>query len=363
MSSKINVLVSAPADQQEAVDAIFRAVNHLNELRSISNSSQIRIVNWQKNISSGRSERAQDVINAQIQDCRAIIAVIGTRLGTSTGRHLSGTVEEIEQFLARAKSSAVSYDTHIFFNTSNIDDPLHLDPTELAKVQEFRTGLQGKGIFYNQFSNLGSLENSVRLRLQNLLAELEIEYTAEDNDAHEFEDLGSDEALTEGGRCLSEGGQHAVELSQVIESLGNEMKSHVRKLPSGTEADSVFLNDAAAIMEQHAKNIGSAAAPMHNSFREAYAYLGFGIQMMREDGIYNEDNEGAQILSSSIGNMLEAVDESIASMQSLKASVDGVPRRTGRLKRARRSLSEACQQQIQGLGNFKMDFENILLTD
>lgn len=82
----------------------------------------------------------QSLINSRLGDeCDAIVAVFGARLGTATPRALSGTVEEIERFLASGKEAMV------YFSEGDIPRK-HLNVEQIAQLGAFKSSLRTRGI-------------------------------------------------------------------------------------------------------------------------------------------------------------------------------------------------------------------------
>ncbi|MGO9350785.1 MAG: hypothetical protein ACLP3C_08115 [Mycobacterium sp.] len=85
------------------------------------------------------ADGGQAVIDSQIvDDADIVIAVFDSRLGKQTQGAVSGTAYEIERTADSGKP------VHVYFS----DEPISrsADPAELARLNEFRTEMEEKGL-------------------------------------------------------------------------------------------------------------------------------------------------------------------------------------------------------------------------
>lgn len=84
---------------------------------------------------------AQQIVNRQVlAKCDLLVGVFWTRLGMPTGRHLSGTVEEIEQHIASGKPAM------LYFSSQPVAmDTVDLD--QVARLKRFKQSCQTRGLY------------------------------------------------------------------------------------------------------------------------------------------------------------------------------------------------------------------------
>ena len=112
-------------------------------------------------------ERAQEIINKQLlRDADILVGVFWTRIGTPTGKAVSGTVEEIEEHLATGKLAM------LYFSTAPVH-PDSLDPEQYAEVKRFRRSCIGRGLV-----ELYESTDEFREKFSRHLAQKVIEYLA-----------------------------------------------------------------------------------------------------------------------------------------------------------------------------------------
>src|SRR5260370_28157899 len=90
-----------------------------------------------------------------------------TRVGTSTGIAESGTLEEIDQFVAVSKPAL------LYFSRRPID-PAKIDMKQHAKLKAFKT-LTLKNALTGEFSDIASLRDQLMRNLTHQVRELKVE--------------------------------------------------------------------------------------------------------------------------------------------------------------------------------------------
>ena len=145
------ILLASPGDVGEERDAVEAELVSWGRLRSGDTGVLLQAVRWETDVMPELGDRPQAIINRQIGDaCDAVIAIFWTRLGTSTGVAVSGSVEEIERAVKAGKQvllyfsrrpvdpSQIDHDQHKALGAFK-QDYLKLGiAREFASVDEFR---------------------------------------------------------------------------------------------------------------------------------------------------------------------------------------------------------------------------------
>jgi hypothetical protein len=147
----LKVLIAAPGDTGDEVDAIMKSLHSWNGRRA----EEIRVILlprfWKFDaVPQLDPAGAQSVINTQlVDDADIVIAVFDSRLGQATEGAVSGTAHEIE------RTSEAGKPVHVYFSNEPVDR--NVDPKELARLNEFRKELEGKGLLgvYSDPTDLG----------------------------------------------------------------------------------------------------------------------------------------------------------------------------------------------------------------
>ena len=94
-----------------------------------------------------------------------LIAVFRLRAGSPTGKEISGTIEEIREFVALGKYVAI----YFFEGEASIKG---LDPDQLKKVQEFKKEIQQHGLV-DSYISVDQLQAKLGLQLSAIVKRLE----------------------------------------------------------------------------------------------------------------------------------------------------------------------------------------------
>jgi hypothetical protein len=121
-------------------------------------ADRVEPVRWETHGTPEMGDRAQAILNKQIvDDCDLGIAVFWSRLGTPTGGHESGSVEEIERLLS--KNSRVM----VYFSSAPIPQAA-VRGEEFHRLQEVRKRYEDRGLL-GTYSTLEQLARMCLLHL------------------------------------------------------------------------------------------------------------------------------------------------------------------------------------------------------
>lgn len=164
----LRILVASPGDVGEERNVIPEIINDWNTINSVISKIVLMPVKWETHSAPLMGDRPQAIINKQlVKDCDVLIGVFWTRVGTNTGVAISGTAEEIEQFVEMKKP------VMLYFSQSPIE-PDKIDVTQFTTLKTFKEKMRLQGLtesyngipdFRQKFSrqlslNIGNLINS-----------------------------------------------------------------------------------------------------------------------------------------------------------------------------------------------------------
>ena len=138
----LNVLIASPSDARSGRDAVQRELKKWNRERAGETGYVLNVQHWK--ISgvplSGRGD-PQSVINPSLVDEADIVfAVFYHRLGTATGRAVSGTAEEIERSVAAGKFVHVCFLDRL--------PPFAHDENQFRALRKFREAMDKTGLVF-----------------------------------------------------------------------------------------------------------------------------------------------------------------------------------------------------------------------
>ena len=134
------VLIASPGDVGNERDVIPEVINDWNAINAAISKVVLMPIKWETHSAPLMGDRPQAIINKQlVEDCDVLIGVFWTRIGTNTGVAISGTVEEIEQFLKLKKP------VMLYFSQSPIE-PDKIDISQFAILKNFKEKMRLEGL-------------------------------------------------------------------------------------------------------------------------------------------------------------------------------------------------------------------------
>tara|TARA_R110000823_G_C15908179_1_gene497495 strand:+ start:771 stop:1685 length:915 start_codon:yes stop_codon:yes gene_type:complete len=136
----IPVMIATPGDVSEERDVIRAVIHDWNDVNASASQTMLTPVGWDTHSSPELGVRAQELINTRLlKDCDLLVGVFWTRLGTPTGKAISGTVEEIEEHIAAGKPAM------IYFSSKPVA-PESVDSAQFSELQKFKDKCKELGL-------------------------------------------------------------------------------------------------------------------------------------------------------------------------------------------------------------------------
>lgn len=140
-ASTFNVMIASPGDVASERAIVRDVVYEWNAVNANSRKVVLLPVGWETHSSPEMGASAQTIINRQVlSKCDLLVGVFWTRIGTATERHLSGTVEEIEEHISAGKPAMLYFSSQpVVLDTVDID--------QVQKLKAFKASCQSRGLF------------------------------------------------------------------------------------------------------------------------------------------------------------------------------------------------------------------------
>ena len=161
---RIGVMIGSPSDASEERQAITDVIlrwNAVNRDRGIF----VDPVKWETHATPGLQGRPQGMINAELVPISDIlVAVFRSRAGSPTGKELSGTIEEIREFMRLGKYVVLYfYEGEVAIGK--------VDPDQLKTINEFRKEIQLHGLTAS-YKNINELREHIICHLTSIVGKL-----------------------------------------------------------------------------------------------------------------------------------------------------------------------------------------------
>ena len=134
------MLIASPSDLAEERQVATEAINEWNSQHAVAEGAVLLPVKWETHATPRSGVRPQEAVNEElVQSSDILIGMFWTRFGTNTGIAESGTVEEIDQFLAASKPAM------LYFSRRPID-PNSINLKQQRKLQNFKASTYKKAL-------------------------------------------------------------------------------------------------------------------------------------------------------------------------------------------------------------------------
>ena len=164
-ASVYQILIASPSDVQEERQLVRELIINWNAVHSKSKGCMLTPVMWETHSTPEMGDEPQVILNRQLVDeCDALIGIFWTRIGTPTSAAESGTVEEIECFIASGKP------VMLYFSSRPVP-PDQIDQEQLSDVRRIRWQYMKRGLI-NSYQSLDDLREMLTRNLVNLAEKL-----------------------------------------------------------------------------------------------------------------------------------------------------------------------------------------------
>ncbi len=162
----LQIFVGSPTDVNDERELLDKVVAELNRTLSNNIGVTLELLKSETHVHPSSSTYPQAVVNEQIgQEYDAFIGIFWGKIGTPTLKAISGSVEEFELAYSRRRANNnKSPELMIYFKDAPIEYS-KIDVKQFSAVQEFKSSMSEKGVFYSQFGDKFSFESSVRSHL------------------------------------------------------------------------------------------------------------------------------------------------------------------------------------------------------
>lgn len=150
-----NIMVGSPSDVSAEAEVAIKVIHNWNSLHSSTHGIAVVPIHWRTSSYPTMDEEGQKAINHQLVDeSDVMVCIFGSRLGTPTSTHISGTVEEIEAHI-KAKKNVL-----LFIKKFVSPD----DIKQYVSLKEYIASVSQKCL-YAEFNNLDDFEKVITEKL------------------------------------------------------------------------------------------------------------------------------------------------------------------------------------------------------
>lgn len=159
------VLIASPSDLAEERKAATETVHEWNAEHAEAESVVLLPIKWETHAMPQFGLRPQEAINRQlVRSSDVLLGMFWTKLGSNTGVAESGTVEEIDQFVAAGKPAL------LYFSSRPIE-PKKIDLKQQGKLRDFKAATL-KQALVGEFSSVPDFRQMLLRDLVRFVREL-----------------------------------------------------------------------------------------------------------------------------------------------------------------------------------------------
>jgi hypothetical protein len=137
----LRVLIASPGDVAEERKIVTEEIHRWNDAHSETRNIVLQPVKWDTHSTPHLGRPPQTELNEQIvESADILVGIFGTRIGTPTERHVSGTVEEIKNHVAAGKTAM------LYFSDAPVQ-PSKTDPEQYKALQAFKEECKQLGLY------------------------------------------------------------------------------------------------------------------------------------------------------------------------------------------------------------------------
>jgi hypothetical protein len=160
------VFVASPGDVRKAREEARRTIHLWNERNGEHEKVLLVPLMWE-NMTPELGSRAQEVVNRRLlAQAHLLVCIFWSRIGTSTGKAKSGTLEEIARFL---RSRDADSRAMLFFSSEAL--PHDHDTKQWRELRKFKAQIRQAGIV-GEYSSLPDLREKLLRGFTDKIAEL-----------------------------------------------------------------------------------------------------------------------------------------------------------------------------------------------
>lgn len=149
------IMLASPGDVTEEREAAREIMQEWNIQHAKHRNIIIFPLGWEYNTIPEVGNRPQALINKQILiDADLVVGIFWTKIGSPTGTHISGTVEEIYEHINNGKPAMIYF-------SDKATNPSMYDPVQYAKLQELKQQISGNCL-YGTFNSTTEFRDKFR---------------------------------------------------------------------------------------------------------------------------------------------------------------------------------------------------------
>ena len=364
--TKYKVFLSSPSDLSEERSSIDEVINELNLTFGKPNNLVLELMKWETHSAPGISDiHPQELINEDIdEEYDLFIGLMWLRFGTPTKKAGSGTEEEYKRAFNRFNKNPDSLQILFYFKNTT---PLNLQdivPSELEKVNNFKTKLGQENVLYWHYGSIGDLQSFLRIhipkRLAKLISKQKTKTTHElvkaDSQFSENEDLGLLDYLDIVESKFDASTNAALNITEATEWIGEKIiekadeikRANQSSYQKNTRQIRILFKQTAQVMNEYAARISVEIPIFFENYEEGIRAMSSIINIA--DDFFDQENiQELKESKESIIKLNAGIASGLSGMNEFYEAVNNLPRIDKEINKAKRNISDKLRALINDL--------------
>lgn len=379
------IFISGPSDVNDFIEIARSTILEINMLTGPL-GIQFEPFDWLEMITPGIADEPQAVINEQALGYAAIVAIVGSKIGSPTKEFASGTVEEIEKAIAASEKLPFgSKSVMVFFKDSKIDLK-SADLVEAGKIQDLRASLGPKGILFKDFKDEKKFQESLLRSFGIIIAK---HFSSKSSKTDEMYSQQSHSAKltsintveSDSSTYLDDDEPGLLDLNDMQTLLLEESSDGLRRISDEMSVLTVLMNEKTAELEKShndkrkvrqiisdisdrminlSETVDEEAPGIGEKYSKAIQHMRSLIDLWTSD--FNSPDFELQIeeLRGALVFLLSSVLEAKRGMDSYMTSIRALPPLTRDINVAKRKLAASNDRYAAVLGDVITETESML---
>lgn len=141
-ATALEIIIASPSDVDQERQVVREVIANWNAVHARDRQIVLMPVGWETHASPDLSDRPQQLINDRLlKHADILVGIFWTRIGSPTGKAISGSVEEIEEHRRQGKP------VMLYFSTAPAH-PDSIDPAQYGELKRFKEWARMQGLVW-----------------------------------------------------------------------------------------------------------------------------------------------------------------------------------------------------------------------
>lgn len=351
--TKFSIFIASPNDLEEERLAVDEVIKELNKTFGPHHNVVLEALRWETDSAPGISNGSpQNLITNDIGDeYDLFIGLLWKKFGTPTDNANSGTEEEFNNAYRKYQNDNNSVQVLFYFKNAAPKSMNEINSFQLAKIENFKSSIGEKNVFYWEFDTIENLKGFLRLHIPKRISQLlqsqekpKDTSIIENNIPQVDEELGLLDYSEQFESLIADSVNALTKIGEATEWIGEELSTkagQIERINQTKSPNKIVVRDllkrTAKLIENYTGRIRTEIPIFYSSFEDGIK-AGTRLINISDDFASSENIADLEETKDSILNLRKIMPNSLAQMESFYQSVESLPRIQKEINIAKRDL-------------------------